>query len=215
MRKSDKFFMVLIAVIGWFALLLQLFLSYPRFLAAGRTQAGAVLQFLSYFTILSNLLLTLSFSWQVAFPKSRAGNFFSRPSVGTGITLYLLVVGIVYNLVLRGLWKPVGIDRVADELLHVLLPGLALLFWFLFTPKGMLKTKQILLWLIYPLLYTPFVMIRGALVGHYPYPFLDLQENSLARVCLNMGLITAGFLFLGTIFYFADKYLGKVRRAVR
>lgn len=213
--KNGKFFWGLIAITGWFAILLQFSLSYPKFIDAGRSTAGAIVQFLSYFTILTNLMVVVTLTVLLTKPSHRWAVFFARPSVSSGIVLYMTIVGIVYNLVLRQLWKPEGIDRLADELLHLVQPVLYLLFWLILVPKGSLKPTHILYWLFYPLVYTPYVMIRGAISGHYPYPFLDINENGFMKVVLNMLLIAAAFIVLGSVFYFVDRTMGKSRKRAR
>jgi hypothetical protein len=40
-------------------------------------------------------------------------------------------------------------------------------------PKSRITLQQVWLWLIYPLIYLVYTLDRGAVVGFYPYPFLD------------------------------------------
>ena len=46
-------------------------------------------------------------------------------------------------------------------------------YWLIFVPKAKLRWRVVLGWLVYPLAYMIFVLVRGSLVGRYPYPFLD------------------------------------------
>jgi hypothetical protein len=97
-------------------------------LANGKTVAGAVVFYFSFFTILTNLLVALGTTFPVLGPHSRAGSFFNQPAVQTAITIYIAVVGVVYSLVLRQLWAPAGLRKLADVVLHDLIPLLYITF---------------------------------------------------------------------------------------
>lgn len=208
MYKSRWYF-GLIAVVGWFALVLQFSLSIPKFIATGRTLVGSIIQVISYFTILTNLLVAISMS--VLFIKSQSplGTFFSNPATATLITIYITVVGLVYNLVLRQLWKPDGLDQIADELLHSVIPLLCVLYWLIFVSKGSLRFKAIISGLLYPFLYSAYVLIRGAMTDLYPYPFMDVKQHGYGTVLLNMLIIVMLFLLTGLFFLWMDVKMGK------
>ena len=74
-----------------------------------------------------------------------------------------------------------------------------LLFWIFFVPKGTLRWSQPLFWLVYPLLYVSYCLIRGALTGFYPYPFVDVTLLGYPKALLNTVLLLAGFWVVGLI----------------
>jgi hypothetical protein len=76
-----------IAVTGWFALAPQFTLSINKFVAAGRTLTGSVIQILSYFTILTNLLVALSLTLVLFKPLSRLAVFFTKPTTATATAI--------------------------------------------------------------------------------------------------------------------------------
>jgi hypothetical protein len=45
----------------------------------------------------------------------------------------------VYNIILRNLWQPQGSQKIADELLHVAVPLLYVLYWLIFAKKNPLQ----------------------------------------------------------------------------
>ena len=54
-----------------------------------------------------------------------------------------------------------------------------------------------LLWQVFPLLYLIYVLVRGAIVGWYPYPFLDpAKVNGYGNVALYALGIMATFLLV-------------------
>jgi hypothetical protein len=71
--------------------------------------------------------------------------------------------------------------------------------WFLLTCKAVLKWKNIFPWLLYPVTYIMFILIRGAFSGFYPYPFINVSELGYNKVLINcLGLLLV-FLFLSLL----------------
>lgn len=48
----------------------------------------------------------------------------------TAITVFILIVGSVYQIVLRSIWEPTGLQFIVDELLHTVIPLYMLGYWF-------------------------------------------------------------------------------------
>jgi len=201
--------MSLMAVIGWFALGLQFYVMLVDPALADWTLAQITAKFLSFFTILTNLLVVLSLTVCLLMPQSGLGKFFTRPTVKSAIAFYIAIVGIVYNLVLRQLWNPEGFQFVADVILHTAIPIMYVVYWFIFVPKGELNWKNPISWLIYPLIYLPYTLIQGALTNQYPYPFLDVSRLGYINVLFNAVMLTAGFFVLGEIFVGIDKLMNR------
>ena len=202
--KTNKIFLFVIAISGWFALVLQFYLIIlNRVVSVPET----IIRYFSFFTILTNIIVVLYATFILLKPYSRLGKYFSRSNVVTAITVYIVVVGIIYNIILRNLWKPQGWDRVADELLHLVIPVLFLLYWLIFMPKSELKWKNTFPWLIYPLVYFVWVLIFGALSGFYPYPFINVKELGYKMALLNSGILTVGFLLLSLLFVAIDRLM--------
>ncbi len=94
------------ALLGWFALALQLYLMLDA--GAPPAMLGAVITYFSFFTILTNFLVALVFTAAHCVQPLRGGSCFSRPSVQASTAVYIAIVGIVYQLLLRQLWNPQG-----------------------------------------------------------------------------------------------------------
>ncbi len=201
--------MSLIAVIGWFALGLQLYIMLVDPALSDFTPVQRIVKFFSFFTILTNLLVALSLTVFLLLPQSGLGKFFSRPSVKSAIALYIAIVGIVYNLALRQLWNPEGFQLIADVILHTAIPIMYVVYWFIFVPKGELNWTNPISWLIYPLIYFPYVVIRGALTNHNPYYFIDASQLGYSAVLFNAVMLAVGFFVLGEIFVGIDKLMSR------
>jgi hypothetical protein len=204
-KTATRIFMALIALVAWFALVLQLSLMLALQSQTGLSVLEVVIKFLSFFTILSNTIVAVSLTLILLKPQSGLAVFFAKPANKTAVAVYILVVGIVYNLILRALWAPTGWQRVADELLHVAVPLLYLIYWLFFVPKGYLQWKTPINWLLYPICYLIYSIIRGAVTKFYPYPFIDVNQLGYGRTLINAGLMFLGFLLLGLLFVGMDK----------
>lgn len=197
------------ALIVWAGLLLQYYLMVHG--QSGEVFATRTVNFFSYFTILSNLLAAVAFSAPVVAPASPIGRFFSRPSVRTAIVLYTSVTAATYIGILQGLWKPEGLQWVADTTLHYVTPALFLVDWLLFSPKGTLRWGSVGSWLAFPLAYGLYSIFRGPLSGFWPYPFLDTSQLGMAKVLVNMAAMSGLFLVLGLAFVLIDRLLKRRR----
>jgi hypothetical protein len=204
-RTNQRLWQICIALIAWFALILQLYLQIVN-----RTTgvAEALVRFFSYFTILTNLIVAVCFTALLQ-QKGKAFNFFSKGGVFTAVTVYILIVGLVYNLVLRSIWDPQGWQLLADNLLHTVTPLLTLLYWILYTPANQLQWKQSAAWLLYPMLYLIYVLIRGSLSNFYPYFFIDVNKLGYAKAFTNALYVTLGFLVVSLVLI----WLGKKKKA--
>jgi hypothetical protein len=182
------------AALGWTALVLQFYL-----LLANRTVSvpESILRYFSYFTILTNLLAAVSFTAVCVQSSGKA--FFVRATTLSAVTVYILIVGLVYNIILRSLWDPRGLQLLVDEFLHTAQPLLFLVFWLLFVPKKELKWKHAFNWLLYPCVYIIYLLITGAVTGFYPYPFADVNKLGYTTAMLNGVLIIACFLILSLL----------------
>lgn len=200
--KTATAYMVMLAMIAWLASALQLYILLDNVPANGLTYMQAVGRFLLFFTVLTNLLVAISLTSILLAPRSVWGRFFSKPPVLTAVALYIFIVGLIYNIILRGIWDPGGLQKWVDESLHVAVPLLFIFFWLFFVPRANLKWHHSFLWLIYPALYFAYALSRGAIEGFYPYPFIDPGQLGSAKVLINAAgililFIIAGLLFIG------------------
>nr|WP_067056185.1 Pr6Pr family membrane protein [Mucilaginibacter sp. L294] len=197
----------LISALTWFALVMQFYLSMNLYMAQGRTVAGALTEFFTYFTIQCNIITAAGLTAVAlgGFSKS----FFFRPGVLTASAVYISIVFLVYNIALRGIAYPEGWARVADELLHAVCPPLFVIFWLALVPKQSIVWKDAFSWLWYPFFYLVYALIRGALCVRYPYFFLNVIEYGYPRVFINIAILMLVFLGFSMLYVFIGKLTGK------
>ena len=140
--------------------------------------------FFSFFTIQSNLF---------AAAVLLAGR---NDSLRGAATLYLVITGAVYATLLSGLERTLQTPLPwVNFVLHRLSPVALVVDWLAEPPRCPLRWRAALLWMVYPLLYRGYSLVRGACVGWYPYPFLDPRHvGGYGRVALVCGLIALGAL---------------------
>jgi hypothetical protein len=189
---------IFLAILSWFSVIFQLYLT-----------EGSFFNFISYFTILSNILIAISLTASSLIPFTIIGNYFSSVKVQSAISLYIFIVGLVYNFVLRGIWSPTGWQLVVDNLLHVAVPALYVLYWLIFIPKGLLNWKDGLTWAYFPLAYLIYSLVRGYFTSWYPYPFLDVNEIGYQQVFVNSGFMVIAFILIGFLLIGLNKVLSK------
>lgn len=206
MIKRKYGFVIGMALISTFAVVAQLYLSlFNRVESVPET----LVRFFSFFTILTNSLVAVMFISLWLFPKH---HFFQSVKKQTAITLYILVVGLVYNTVLRFIWQPEGLQKVVDELLHTFIPMATFVFWWLFTHSKTLQYKHIVPWLLYPFLYLIAILARGYLSGFYPYPFVDVTQLGYPKVVANSLLVVLVFVGIALFLVKLSKHKG-IQRA--
>ncbi|AXP07237.1 MULTISPECIES: Pr6Pr family membrane protein [Pseudomonas] len=201
--------MAVAAVLGWTGLSIQLYLILLGRWELDASLLGGLVNFFSFFTVLTNTLVAVVLTWELNPRQSPARRWFLWPSVRSGIAVSIALVSLAYNLLLRHLWQPEGWQFVADELLHDVMPLLYIVYWWLYVPKGTLRLGHIGLWMIYPLVYFAYVLLRGDLLAAYPYPFIDVANLGYPQVFINAGGILAGFVGIALAVVGVDRWLGR------
>ena len=140
-----------------------------------------LVNYFSYFTILSNLIgATLLL---VGAARWRAARSTGMDLLRGGAVVYLTVTFIVFALLLSNTDVDLAIPWV-NSVLHEIIPIVIVIDWLIDPPLRRLSMRQGLLWLSFPAAWIVYVLIRGALVGKYPYPFLDPANGGYASVAV-------------------------------
>lgn len=207
MRSTQWVYCILAAALTWVAM----GVSYARGL---QTQSHLpwltfTVNYFSYFTILSNLLVALYFTLTLLSPQSPVGRFFNRPTVRAAIALYIAVTFLIYFVILSRIPFEPGGSRFVQGLLHYATPALYLFHWAVYGEKGTLRWSDIWRWLAFPLVYFIYSVIHGAWSGFYPYPFINAAQLGFPRVLLNSLMVLVTFTLLSLLLVALDRRLGK------
>lgn len=188
-------FAALVAIVCWAGLAIQFSATYGH----EHQLVGTLWTLARFFTITTNLLVALTMTW-VAIGRH------ASPLVLGGLTLAILLVGIVYGLLLHGLHPLQGRAIIANILLHMVSPVLMVLWWLLFAPRARLKWNAPWLWALYPIVYFAYVLARGQRDGRYPYPFIDVPKIGWTQTGMNAGGIALGFILCGFLLVWIDSW---------
>jgi hypothetical protein len=197
----------LFAVVGWASVGLYYVLTISGLTPA--ETATRTLHFFSFFTIQTNLLVALALTLPVIVARTRPGRWAASEGVRAGVTMYAVVVGLVYHFLLHATWNPQGLYQVANIGLHYVMPLAVLIDWLVFTPNGRLRWIDAGKWLAFPLIYSVWLLLLGAFSGWYPYWFIDVAELGLGRTLLNLCGLLAFFGVIGLIIVAIDRTLGQ------
>lgn len=140
-----------------------------------------LVNYFSYFTILSNLIgATLLLVGAVRWRSARSDRI---DLLRGGAVVYLTVTFIVFALLLADTDVDLAIPWV-NSVLHEIIPIVVLIDWLIDPPTARVTNRQGLLWLSFPAAWIGYVLIRGAIVDRYPYPFLDPANGGYGTVAI-------------------------------
>lgn len=196
LQRAIKIYAAIGALLGWFAIVSQFAISVS---IRKIPLTEFIFRFIGYFTITTNTLAALCFTFFFLRSNSGFSRFLTRQASVFSIAIFIAIVGLIYSFVLRSLWQPQGFQLIIDELLHTVQPLLFFLFWILFIPKEDLKWKDVFKWIFYPVIYIVYVIIFGAITQFYPYPFADAGKLGYPRALLNAAGILALFILLASL----------------
>jgi hypothetical protein len=97
----------------------------------------------------------------------------------------IIVTGVVYHVALARIFDLDGIDQLGNQLVHTVVPLLAVIGWLVFGPRGMTSRRVAWLSLLFPVCWLAFTLIRGAVIHWYPYPFINVSVIGYAKAILN------------------------------
>jgi len=213
------------AVVAWFGVVLSAVLSVSGYYL-GTEDLGAptilgnvvsghdqwwerLLDWATFFTIWSNITVAVVMTvlWRRPQLVGRADG------VGTvwralrlDSVLMIVITGIVYNLLLATGGKS-GWDLVSDTTLHVVVPVLTLVVWLVAGPRGLMNGRVIGASLVLPVVWATYALLRGAVVGAYPYTFLDVAKNGLGAVLAFIAVIVVVAVLLALALLGVDRLL--------
>jgi hypothetical protein len=194
------------ALIGAIGLLLQFWLLYADMTQNGASPLEATWRYFAYFTILTNTFVTLVMARAALRPESHSG--LNAPRVELMAVTSILFVCIVYNLLLAARWDPQGWQKVADVIVHNVVPILFAAFWFL-RPHGALTWRDAAFAALWPLAYAIYGLGRGAVDHFYPYFFMDPTAISYAQIALNLVGLVVAFLLGASVLLLVSRVLGR------
>ena len=163
----------------------------------------ATVNFFSYFTTQSAMLLVLVFAAGAITALLRPVDPAWLGAARAYATTYVIVSGIVFGLIVSQASSRDYTIEVpwSSQFLHFWIPAYALIDW-LVAPGRQQLTWKLLRWvLVFPAIWVTFTLVRGPLVGWYPYFFLD--PTQVAGILAQLGYLTlVGVIITGLSAFF-------------
>ncbi len=205
----------LIAALGWATIGTQMYLTLGDAAKAGNPGWLGLVNLFSYFTLWTNTLVaivaTIAALGASSGSRSERGEdrgFFARPGTRAAVTVYIIVVGLIYQTLLKGLVPMAGLRLAIDTVFHAVIPLVWPLWWLVFGRTGApLWWRAALGWLGFPLFYGVYSIARGTLTDRWPYPFMNVSALGFGQVVLNLALMLVLFLGLGLLSIAIDRQL--------
>jgi hypothetical protein len=171
--------------------------------------ATRLVRFVSYLTIWSNVLVAWS-TLTLALGTDRDTRVWR--ALRLDAVLVCLGGGIVHFFFLRPLLDLHGASALADHLLHQVVPLLATIGWVTFGPRVRIARSDLLPFLVVPVVWLAYTIVRGAFVDWYPYPFVDVGKHGYGVVLLNSVGVGAFMTALFLLALWLEPKLARGRR---
>ena len=168
--------------------------------------AFSATRFFAYFTIQSNLVGVAAFAW-VLLNRDRSRSRALELLRGAA-AVYLTVTFFVVIALLSGIDVGLQLPWV-DVVLHKIFPIVVVLDWIVDPPTVRLTARDIGIWLVYPVVWTVLTVIRGAVDGWYPYPFLNPANGGYGQVAVAVVAVTIGFAVIAAAIVWVGNARGR------
>ncbi|HEY4199915.1 MAG TPA: Pr6Pr family membrane protein [Devosiaceae bacterium] len=194
--------------VGGVGLILQFSISIPAYLANGRSLGDALVTYFSYFTILTNLTLVLIYLADLV--AVRGLSWFRSPVTRAMMAGVMVLVMLFYHFLLAQLSLPQGLFLLCSVTLHYVTPILYALWWGLVARHGeVVGWRDTPKMMLPPLVYVVYAMLRGAIVGEYPYPILEANRLGYPQAIANIVIVAITLTVLFVFVIAIDRYLAR------
>lgn len=155
--------------------------------------------FFSFFTIESNLLTVAVLLAGAALALRGQETSPAWELFRGAVAAYMMTTFIVFAALLSGLPDELDLTEPwVNVVLHQLMPIVIVIDWVISPPRHRLTIRQALVWMLFPLAYCIYSLIRGPIADWYPYPFLnpDSVGGYAGVLAYSVGI---AILFMGII----------------
>lgn len=170
---------------------------------------GRVVDSLSYFTNLSNLIVAVVLTMLARNPD-RGGVVWH--AVRMDSLVMIAITGMIYAIVLAPDAQVEGLDIIVNAIKHYIVPIMTVFLWLLVGPRRQLTFASIFTALIIPIAWAIYTLIRGEFILAYPYGFLNVIAYGLPAVLTNIAGVAALGVILGLLFWAVDRLLALRQR---
>ena len=201
-RTGAIVFRLFFAALSLIAVITQLF-------AVTVAKGHSVVNFFSYFTNLSNIIVSIVFIVSAVRLIRDRNPSQSDVAIRGASVVYIAFVGLVFNTLLRDVDLGDLIPWV-NAIVHFIVPIAAVVDWVIWPPRRRLPFMTTVYWMLFPVVYVVYSLIRGAITGFYPYPFFSpVVQHGYGGVALYCVVLVIGFFILAAIIWWIGNLRGR------
>ena len=156
-----------------------------------------------YFTVLMVVTTGVTYAVMLVQDRDRSAAWLAA------LTSWIVMVGLVYHALLASDHSPTGIRAIINVIQHTAVPLAALFYWVAFAPKSGLTFAHPAIWVICPLGYAAFALVRGLFDDTFPYFFLNPETTGWFGVLAYLIGLGALFYVAGALLVIAAKRLDR------
>lgn len=182
-----------------------------------------------FFTTQSNIIVFAYLVAAIVTMVERRTSVPPAPRLRGGMVTWITVTFLVSHIILMGGANPLPGLVVADParalenqslfLLHYVVPVMVLIDWLVFGPHGLVRWRDGLLWVLYPIGYGLVMIVRGVLFptvpDRYPYPFLDPTVAGWGGMLWGLLQVVLAVAVIAALIIGLDRLSARVSRAIR
>lgn len=170
--------------------------------SSGQPLIHRIVDYLSFFTIWSNIVVAIVAGHFVYRPRAASSWF---RTLWLSALLMISVTGLIYHFGLADLVDTQGAAAVSNACNHILTPLAFVLAWLIVGPRGWISAKLIMASFVLPLSWILLTLIRGAIIDAYPYPFVNVVKLGYGPVLTNLAVILLACCVLALLLWGVDK----------
>lgn len=155
---------------------------------------------LAFFTTLSVLTVLGYFAIVLYWMVRRDTTVAVAPRLRGGVTLWIVATALISHIIVEGGASPfpgmvdpdpaIAVEYRSRFFMHYVIPAMVLIDWVLFGPHGIVRWRDALWWLLFPLAYGVISIARGQwfpdVSDRFPYPFFDPTISGWGGVALGL-----------------------------
>ncbi|MCH9736883.1 MAG: Pr6Pr family membrane protein [Actinomycetia bacterium] len=168
----------------------------------GQPLINRIVDYLSFFTIWSNIVVAIVAGYFVYRPRAAFPWF---RTLWLSALLMISATGLIYHFALADLVDTQGAAAVSNACNHILTPLAFVLSWLIAGPRGWISPKLIMASFILPLSWILLTLSRGAVIDAYPYPFVNVVKLGYGAVLTNLTVILLACCVLALLLWGIDK----------
>lgn len=203
--STTIFIRSLVAIIGAIGITLQI----------AKDGAGMLL----YYTIISNIVITLFSAFLVFFEVKKSSTNSSKTILRLkgGATLSTAITFMIYHFLLAPLVSHEQFWNARNLIVHYAVPLLFISDSLIFDRKNSYKLLDPIIWTVLPLIYSFFAIFNGLVLkfeipgspdSPFPYYFLNIDKYGFSGVINNSVEIFVSYVLAGYIWLVAKKFIG-------